>query len=540
MYRTGGSGTTAWFITGTDESATIDWGSLAISGTRAFVYDAELLTVNSNPGGPVITTQPSNVSVTEPAGATFTVVASGDPVLTYQWRRNGANISGATGSSYTLNPTNAAADNGAQFDVVVNNPVGPAVTSAAATLTVQTSGGGGPTTAWTAGAQSSGGSWLDSTFDNRTFRTLLRGSAISASGGTVQLQFRGRTSGSYIINNVSLVQRTGSTLNGDDSTSTPVTFGGSSNITVPPGGLTSDPIAFNLVAGQDVFLTFWVPAGAPGVYRTGGSGTTAWFITGTDESATIDWGSLAISGTRAFVYDAELLTVNSNPGGTGFAAYNDLAWGSGQLNSRITTFTSPNGNSGQSSSGPLVDFATGSSTGVVLTVQGGDFNGTTQAGHGANPGSGTDAHNIFNGIVSGQGALSYQDLAPSAGNLVLTFSNLDSGKTYDIAFYAHRNAHGWDRASLVTLSSVNSFTNQSSVASDNPDTSNYPGGVIFTGPNSPSTRLPADNDNGYVARFTGVNPGSDGVVLLTISWDGTAGLEFLGKYGSAVRLISSN
>ena len=102
---------------------------------------------------------------------------------------------------------------------------------------------------------------------------------------------------------------------GDDSTSTPVTFGGSSNITVPPGGLTSDPIAFNLVAGQDVFLTFWVPAGAPGVYRTGGSGTTAWFITGTDESATIDWGSLAISGTRAFVYDAELLTVNSNPGG---------------------------------------------------------------------------------------------------------------------------------------------------------------------------------------------------------------------------------
>ena len=214
VYRTGGSGTTAWFITGTDESATIDWGSLAISGTRAFVYDAELLTVNSNPGGPVITTQPSNVSVTEPAGATFTVVASGDPVLTYQWRRNGANISGATGSSYTLNPTNAAADNGAQFDVVVNNPVGPAVTSAAATLTVQTSGGGGPTTAWTAGAQSSGGSWLDSTFDNRTFRTLLRGSAISASGGTVQLQFRGRTSGSYIINNVSLVQRTGSTLNG--------------------------------------------------------------------------------------------------------------------------------------------------------------------------------------------------------------------------------------------------------------------------------------------------------------------------------------
>ena len=114
----------------------------------------------------------------------------------------------------------------------------------------------------------------------------------------MQIQLHGRTSGAYRLENVSLVQRTGSTLDGDDSTATPVTFGGSADVTVSAGGVTSDPIPFNLVAGQDVFLTFWVPAGMAGVYLNGGSGDTAWFINSTDQSATIDWESLNISGTR--------------------------------------------------------------------------------------------------------------------------------------------------------------------------------------------------------------------------------------------------
>ncbi len=84
------------------------------------------------------------------------------------------------------------------------------------------------------------------------------------------------------------------------------------------------------------------------------------------------------------------------------------------------------------------------------------------------------------------------------------------------------------------------ITNTSSVAADNPDTVTYPGGVLFTGPTSPSTRLPADNDNGYVARWSEVNSGSDGIVVLTISFAGTSGNEGLGKYGSAVRLIESS
>jgi len=39
-----------------------------------------------------------------------------------------------------------------------------------------------------------------------------------------------------------------------------------------------------------------------------------------------------------------------------------------------------------------------------------------------------------------------------------------------------------------------------------------------------------------VTRFSGIDPGSDGIFVLTVSWDGEPGLEYLGKYGSAVRL----
>jgi len=56
--------------------------------------------------------------------------------LQYQWRKNGANILGATNSSYTT-PATVAADNGSLFSVVVSNS-GGSVTSNNATLTVRT------------------------------------------------------------------------------------------------------------------------------------------------------------------------------------------------------------------------------------------------------------------------------------------------------------------------------------------------------------------------------------------------------------------
>jgi hypothetical protein len=88
----------------------------------------------NNPVVPGITAQPSNQSVMVGQTATFSVTATGTAPLSYQWRKNSANIGGATNASYTT-PATTNADNGAKFDVVVTNSAG-SVTSAQAMLTV--------------------------------------------------------------------------------------------------------------------------------------------------------------------------------------------------------------------------------------------------------------------------------------------------------------------------------------------------------------------------------------------------------------------
>jgi hypothetical protein len=99
------------------------------SSCGALTSQAATLTVNP---ATAITTQPANQTVCAGASATFTVTATGAS-LTYQWRRNGANIAGATGTVFMIAAT-AAGDAGS-YDVVVTGACGT-VTSAAATLTV--------------------------------------------------------------------------------------------------------------------------------------------------------------------------------------------------------------------------------------------------------------------------------------------------------------------------------------------------------------------------------------------------------------------
>src|SRR5207248_2439418 len=96
--------------------------------------NSAILTVNAAPVAPSTTTQPSSQTITAGLTATFAVTAAGTAPLSYQRRKNGTAISGATSSSYTT-PAETTADNGALFTVVVTNSAGSA-TSNAATLTV--------------------------------------------------------------------------------------------------------------------------------------------------------------------------------------------------------------------------------------------------------------------------------------------------------------------------------------------------------------------------------------------------------------------
>jgi hypothetical protein len=65
---------------------------------------------------------------------TFTVAVDQAPGLRYQWQKNGMDIDGATGTTYTI-PATIPTDSGATFRVVVSDPVGT-TTSIPATLAV--------------------------------------------------------------------------------------------------------------------------------------------------------------------------------------------------------------------------------------------------------------------------------------------------------------------------------------------------------------------------------------------------------------------
>ncbi len=82
---------------------------------------------------PVISNAPPSLNLSAGSAATFTVVAGGTPPLSYQWKFNGTNISGATNAGFAISTVNSS-DQGV-YTVVVSNSSG-AIESAGATLTV--------------------------------------------------------------------------------------------------------------------------------------------------------------------------------------------------------------------------------------------------------------------------------------------------------------------------------------------------------------------------------------------------------------------
>ncbi len=82
---------------------------------------------------PVITSHPRSWIVSPDLAVNFSVTAAGVPLPGYQWRRNGANITGANDATYSI-PSVSSLDAGL-YDVIVSNTAG-SVTSQVARLTV--------------------------------------------------------------------------------------------------------------------------------------------------------------------------------------------------------------------------------------------------------------------------------------------------------------------------------------------------------------------------------------------------------------------
>lgn len=99
-----------------------DWGQRVFLGSLPFNGVAELAAPF---GPPQINPQPRGTRVNPGASVSFFIGATGTPPLKYQWRRNGANISGATNPGYTLDNVQFA--NAGRYSVVVTNVLGSAI-----------------------------------------------------------------------------------------------------------------------------------------------------------------------------------------------------------------------------------------------------------------------------------------------------------------------------------------------------------------------------------------------------------------------------
>lgn len=107
--------------------------------TTSFNIYEDYLGILINTSGPVACTSPSIGSISNAltlctgGAASFSVTAAGTAPFTYQWRKGGVNISGATNSSYSISPV--VASDAASYSVVVTNGCG-SVTSSNILLTV--------------------------------------------------------------------------------------------------------------------------------------------------------------------------------------------------------------------------------------------------------------------------------------------------------------------------------------------------------------------------------------------------------------------
>ena len=125
------------YLTGsTDTSLTLNNVQTSDAGTYSVVVTNSLgslasadapLTVTIPPSPPAITAQPAGHTVVIGSLITLSVTATGYPVPTYQWRKDGVPIDGAIASSLSL--LNVQSADAGTYSVVVTNPSGT-VTSA--------------------------------------------------------------------------------------------------------------------------------------------------------------------------------------------------------------------------------------------------------------------------------------------------------------------------------------------------------------------------------------------------------------------------
>ena len=182
-----GATTDTYTITGATADDEGSYTCVITSDCGTVTSDAATLTIGS---GVTITQQPQNQDVCEGSDATFTVVATGSN-LTYQWQKDGSDISGATTDTYTI--TGATADDEGSYTCVITSNCGN-TTSDAATLSIL------PATQITTQPMSVTDANLG---DTVVFTVVADGSNLTYQWQLNAANIDGATSDTYTINGVS-------------------------------------------------------------------------------------------------------------------------------------------------------------------------------------------------------------------------------------------------------------------------------------------------------------------------------------------------
>jgi len=124
----GGDNLAVYIKLDTDADPTDGDAPSAAGGSFSFAAPAATISIG---------TQPASATIIEGKNTTLSVAATttGQFGISYQWKKNGTAIAGATKSTYTI-PVQQLGDTGTKYTVVVSSGGAPDVESSAATITV--------------------------------------------------------------------------------------------------------------------------------------------------------------------------------------------------------------------------------------------------------------------------------------------------------------------------------------------------------------------------------------------------------------------
>lgn len=175
----------------------------------------------------------------------------------------------------------------------------------------------------------------------------------------------------------------------------------------------------------------------------------------------------------------------------------------------------------------LTDYGdTAITTGVQMITASNSVLASPAGNHGVTPTAG-DAAEIFGGIVNVAGNYQFDNVNDW---ITHRFTGLDPARTYTLAATANRGGVAGDyptRFTTWSLQGAAGFANASST------------GTIADPPGSADAIRFSTGDNtvkGYVARWTGIQPGADGEIVLRVQRSAAAGGSV--SYGTAALMLA--